>query len=447
MALSVVTSRVRNLRDLLETMKHSEYFDAAWYRRQSLGARLSPSATLHYLLLGWRRGLNPSERFDTRFYISRYRDVAESKANPLKHFLIHGHQEGRLATRSGRIFREHLSPEFAPLPLFGAPAGATGRLNLVIDDHTPQLLGVGYGPLLGLAVHSAHHAGWSLRIIIRSRTVRTEQISEAISLSSGADRPSIDITRREPGPTDDVETVPDDRWWASSASAYESLRPFVSSSMLWWVMSADEATRATSGDYRECVRSLLASSTTQIIALGSELAALAPKARSPHIVSTIALQHNSSSPPARKPKSSRTLGVVVVPGHPESLPTTTVAFLEHALTHHLIDPKNWGIRLLGVDWEPLTLSGSVVVQQCQPSTAAAWLDEVSALDALVLIGSRTEQPWLAQWAAGNGVPVLTDADPKGWVKLLSAPRSAPTPSADWARVVRPIVAAMEGASG
>ncbi|MDW0359742.1 glycosyltransferase family A protein [Halomonas venusta] len=58
---------------------------------------------LHFLRLGWRAGLTPSPRFDSRWYTIRYPDVGRAKVNPLLHFLRYGIHEGRLPSANGHI--------------------------------------------------------------------------------------------------------------------------------------------------------------------------------------------------------------------------------------------------------------------------------------------------------------------------------------------------------
>ncbi|MBQ4400360.1 MAG: hypothetical protein II830_03595, partial [Alphaproteobacteria bacterium] len=40
-------------------------------------------------------GCNPSKNFDTKFYLSRYPDIAKAGMNPLLHYLRKGKAEGR----------------------------------------------------------------------------------------------------------------------------------------------------------------------------------------------------------------------------------------------------------------------------------------------------------------------------------------------------------------
>jgi len=439
MASNALSARIGNFLGLLGDIRDADVYDSSWYRRQSVGARLSPSPLLHYMLVGWRQGLNPSPRFDTRFYIARYRDVRESHSNPLTHYMIHGRDEGRLATRSGRIFRESLYPEYAPLPVFGAPSGERTRLTVVIDEHTPRLLGVGYMPLLGLAIHTAAEAGLSLRVLIRSSDITTAEISDALNAVAEGPRPTIDISRRTPGPTDDVDATDTEVWWASSASSLESLRGLIPSHQLWWVMTADEASRAEAGEHRECARRLIADAHTRIIAVGEAVASSLPKKSVAHLVN--ALPTMLAVTPAPSPR----VGVVLCPDQPESLVATATRVVEYALTH---DQVTSPVTLIGVDWEPLTFSGSVVVDQLKPHTAAEWSAALSSVSTLLIVQAGTEEPWLAS-QLGSSMPVVVGS---GSVEQLAAELSHAKPAKatkapTWSEVTAPIASLVEKARG
>lgn len=72
----------------------SIYFDEVFYR---IAANIDDAvdAAEHYCRIGWRAGLNPSPYFDTRHYRAQYRDVSNSDANPLIHYIRHGAAEKR----------------------------------------------------------------------------------------------------------------------------------------------------------------------------------------------------------------------------------------------------------------------------------------------------------------------------------------------------------------
>ena len=439
MASNALSSRISNFLGLLGEIRDSDVYDTAWYRRQCLGARLSPSPLLHYMLVGWRRGLNPSPRFDTRFYIERYRDVRESRSNPLTHYMIHGRDEGRLATRSGRIFRETLYPEYAPMPVFGAPSGEKPRLTVVVDDHTPRLIGVGYMPLLGLAVHTAAEAGFSLRVLIRSNGITTGEISDALNAVAKGPRPAIDISRRTPGPTDDVDATDTEVWWASSASSFESLCGLVPPRQRWWVMTADEVSRVAAGEHRESARRLINDPDTRIIPVGETVASTLPKKAISHVVSDL-----PNLLPVT-PSSTPRLGVLVCPDQPESLVATATRVLEHGLTHgHITSP----VTLIGVEWEALTFSGSVVVEQVKPQTVAEWSAALSSVNSLLVVQAGSEQAWLAEQLTATLPVVAGSGSVEKLAQMVAKSKKAkagkPT---TWSGITAPIASLLEKARG
>jgi hypothetical protein len=58
--------------------------------------RISP--LWHYILYGFRKGLNPSPGFDTIYYLTANADVRRSGVNPLLHYVRWGEDEGRFTT-------------------------------------------------------------------------------------------------------------------------------------------------------------------------------------------------------------------------------------------------------------------------------------------------------------------------------------------------------------
>lgn len=72
----------------------SKLFNKKWYAKQYLkGQQTDPIK--HYLTEGWLNGCNPSKDFDTKFYLSKYPDIARAGMNPLLHYLRKGKAEGR----------------------------------------------------------------------------------------------------------------------------------------------------------------------------------------------------------------------------------------------------------------------------------------------------------------------------------------------------------------
>lgn len=89
----------------LAQLKHSELvggsklFDADWYLATypdvKSAKKYSQAPHEHYLMYGGFEGRNPGPAFHSAFYLAHYPDVAANKINPLVHYLLHGHKEGR----------------------------------------------------------------------------------------------------------------------------------------------------------------------------------------------------------------------------------------------------------------------------------------------------------------------------------------------------------------
>lgn len=83
--------------DVLEIV-NNPLFDADWYRARCPGLpKGRETVAQHYLTTGWLEGFQPGPLFDGDAYLKRYEDVREAGANPLLHYLRHGHGERREA--------------------------------------------------------------------------------------------------------------------------------------------------------------------------------------------------------------------------------------------------------------------------------------------------------------------------------------------------------------
>lgn len=76
------------------------YFDFDYYltAASELGIKLtlnSEEAFIHFMDTGWKHGLSPSPKFDTKFYLNTYADVSSAVMNPLFHYISHGITERR----------------------------------------------------------------------------------------------------------------------------------------------------------------------------------------------------------------------------------------------------------------------------------------------------------------------------------------------------------------
>lgn len=82
----------QNEKNVLVEVDNSGLFDKNWYS-DHYKCGLHP--LLHYVYVGWKKGYNPSELFDTNFYLNKYSDVKNANICPLVHFVKYGRKEGR----------------------------------------------------------------------------------------------------------------------------------------------------------------------------------------------------------------------------------------------------------------------------------------------------------------------------------------------------------------
>lgn len=81
-----------------DLIKKSGLFDQNWYIQQYQSKHnIRENPLSHYLRIGVNLGLNPSPRFNTRYYIKSNPDIANSEMNPFIHYVLQGASEGRLA--------------------------------------------------------------------------------------------------------------------------------------------------------------------------------------------------------------------------------------------------------------------------------------------------------------------------------------------------------------
>jgi hypothetical protein len=146
-------AEIRSLKEL-DAIRRSDYFDANWYSQQ-YSSYLTPDTdpAVHYLELGYKLGLNPGPRFDSRAYIDFYRDIKAAGVNPLYHYISFGAKEGRQAkppTRRNALNLFRFSPHEGGEPDSvltldayerTAPVGALGRIVVHLHLYHTELAG------------------------------------------------------------------------------------------------------------------------------------------------------------------------------------------------------------------------------------------------------------------------------------------------------------------
>ena len=86
------------IKDLLNIMiiKNSRFFDKKYYlSNQFNNDEKITNPYKHYYYVGWKKGLNPSKKFNTNFYLETYKDVKKANICPLLHYEKYGKKEKR----------------------------------------------------------------------------------------------------------------------------------------------------------------------------------------------------------------------------------------------------------------------------------------------------------------------------------------------------------------
>ena len=77
-------------------IKKSGFFDKRYYLMQNIDIANSKTDPLrHFVEFGWKEGRSPSLKFDTKYYMESNPDVRDSDMNPLVHYIRFGQYEGR----------------------------------------------------------------------------------------------------------------------------------------------------------------------------------------------------------------------------------------------------------------------------------------------------------------------------------------------------------------
>lgn len=87
----------------LSIIRSSGLFDKSWYLAHNPDvAQSKVNPLLHYLRYGGFEGRDPSSRFCSAFYLDTNPDVKSARINPLVHYLMYGKAEGRYTTQPSK---------------------------------------------------------------------------------------------------------------------------------------------------------------------------------------------------------------------------------------------------------------------------------------------------------------------------------------------------------
>jgi len=128
------------MRGIVQALRASPLFDAAWYSEQYEDVRRGGTdPAWHYARFGADEGRDPGPRFSTTFYALAYPEILSSDYNPLEHYERFGRLEGRRIAPSPPPAEAAAAPPAIPSPVV-APRAASETPRVVFisgEPHTP----------------------------------------------------------------------------------------------------------------------------------------------------------------------------------------------------------------------------------------------------------------------------------------------------------------------
>ncbi len=87
-----------NLKDMYTTLKKSKLFNESFYKTQNPDIPKDKDMIRHYVEFGYLESRNPSQHFDTDYYLTNYSDIKAAGINPVYHYIKSGYYEGRFTS-------------------------------------------------------------------------------------------------------------------------------------------------------------------------------------------------------------------------------------------------------------------------------------------------------------------------------------------------------------
>ena len=110
---NIDTSKLKKseLKDTKYLCHYAYVFDQDYYAKQLPADEANTlhclgDFVLHYCTIGWKKGLDPSELFETNSYLSKYPDVKKEGYNPMRHFFQFGVYENRCSMDDIQFMRK-----------------------------------------------------------------------------------------------------------------------------------------------------------------------------------------------------------------------------------------------------------------------------------------------------------------------------------------------------
>ncbi|WP_394128941.1 glycosyltransferase [Shewanella maritima] len=129
--------------DYISLIIQSKYFDPAYYAHQIERKELTPEQLAqNYLEEGYLKGIDPSDKFSTNFYIDNYPDVKSANVNPLLHYILFGALEDRLTKKYNIGNSLSLKSVDIVIPVYNALDDVKKCLNSVVEKDDGYLIKV-----------------------------------------------------------------------------------------------------------------------------------------------------------------------------------------------------------------------------------------------------------------------------------------------------------------
>lgn len=176
-------------RNQIAQIKNSGFFDIEFYVKNNLDvAETKIDPIFHYLNYGWKEGRDPSPHFSTSGYLVMNEDVKLAGLNPLLHYITNGKAEGRVffhmpeTAKIGNVpaILAERFPTLSPISCYQIPNRDKMRVNIVTDSINGGSLFGGVITALIFAFHLANRHNADIRIITRSEEAEKFRVNEVL---------------------------------------------------------------------------------------------------------------------------------------------------------------------------------------------------------------------------------------------------------------------------
>jgi len=377
-------------RMIYRTVQGSDLFDKAWYRSTQLSAlEKLVDPIWHYLDTGWKKGLDPSPRFDTNYYLRTNPDVEDLGLNPLFHYLKYGIGENRHPVATSLQELERLEPSASALRLITVPGGSPARLSMVIDDYTPRDSGAPYARVLLAGFELASSRSVRLRIIDRRSLADDLQLSAVAALTSvkAPVKTAVDfVALGAPSDAKDLPYYGDEIFVATSWSSAQSLLKGLSRNHILYLVSDDEVRLHGDDDAGSIAASVLRDLGEQTIALRPGLQSTTGANNETESVSLAWASSFSAPKPRLQPQRRKT--AVVFDLDPQAAGHrvgSTLSAVSDAVAEGILDARKHDVVLLSPTTKPVNLSASLVPETRSIATVKELMDTAANCDVLVTL--------------------------------------------------------------